>query len=537
LDQSVEKPGELKVFLSYSRRDTAEFAEELSTGLELVGFRPFMDRHDISGGEDWEARLGGLIGSSDTVVFIVSPEAVQSERCAWEVEKAVALSKRLIPIIAEPVQDDKIPAALRRLNYIFFHERHSFAGSLRQLATALRTDLNWIREHTRIGEVAARWQERQHPEALLFRGAELEAAKQWLQTWKSGAPEPTDLQRAFIAAAADAEAIRANKEREQLEAISKALSEREAATQTLARRTTIGLMGAGTLVAISGGFAYWASNAEERFREMRRKAQEAEANSTEAVIRHEAARTDIIGQLAAYSTSAGHNSEDGPPGGNSPYTKAVLNQLANANESVLSALAKAHEFVRSRSTMSQTPFLSSDLNGDIYMRRPSSRRVRAVVVSVDKTGSQKLENPIRDAQLWKSFLEACGYEVTHLVNPSLDKMRQAIKDAGFHNVEKTGYHFNTLVHRVGLAVPRDELSSVPSAFVPNTLFVFFYSGVGAYRAGTNYLMCDDSNVSKFEDSWKTMFSVTEIASQARLNAAASILVLDTEFPDLDPPYR
>jgi hypothetical protein len=31
----------LKVFVSYSRRDSADFAEELVAGLELAGFAPF----------------------------------------------------------------------------------------------------------------------------------------------------------------------------------------------------------------------------------------------------------------------------------------------------------------------------------------------------------------------------------------------------------------------------------------------------------------------------------------------------------------
>ena len=62
----------LKVFISYSRRDAAEFADDLVAGLELAGFAPFLDRHDIAAGEDWEARLGGLIAQSDTVVFVVT---------------------------------------------------------------------------------------------------------------------------------------------------------------------------------------------------------------------------------------------------------------------------------------------------------------------------------------------------------------------------------------------------------------------------------------------------------------------------------
>jgi hypothetical protein len=57
----------LKVFISYSRKDSASFADELLAGLEVGGFAPFLDRHDIAAGEDWEARLDGLIAQSDTV--------------------------------------------------------------------------------------------------------------------------------------------------------------------------------------------------------------------------------------------------------------------------------------------------------------------------------------------------------------------------------------------------------------------------------------------------------------------------------------
>src|SRR5215470_1578562 len=89
----------LKVFISYSRRDSAAFADELVAGLELAGFKPFLDRHDIAAGEEWEARLGGLIEQSDTVVFVVSPEGIKSERCVWEVDKTLALSKRLFAVI------------------------------------------------------------------------------------------------------------------------------------------------------------------------------------------------------------------------------------------------------------------------------------------------------------------------------------------------------------------------------------------------------------------------------------------------------
>ena len=149
MGSTAEKPG---IFISYARSDSAALAEELVAGLELAGFRPFLDRHDIAG----EARLGALILGADTIVFILSPAAVRSERCAWEVERAAELGKRLIPVQGAPVPEADVPERLRRLNYIFFREGQSFARPLRELAAALRQDVEWIREHTRLSEAAAR---------------------------------------------------------------------------------------------------------------------------------------------------------------------------------------------------------------------------------------------------------------------------------------------------------------------------------------------------------------------------------------------
>jgi TIR domain len=109
----------LKVFISYSRKDSSDFADELVAGLELGGFAPFLDRHDIAAGEDWEARLGGLIQEADTVVYVISPEAMRSERCAWEVNKTLALSKRLIPVIYKPVSEMDIRAVAPLAIYPF----------------------------------------------------------------------------------------------------------------------------------------------------------------------------------------------------------------------------------------------------------------------------------------------------------------------------------------------------------------------------------------------------------------------------------
>src|ERR1700730_10811062 len=104
-----------KVFVSYSRKDTA-FAQMLVSALAERSFDAFLDKTDIAPGEPWKERLAGLIAAADTVIFTVSPDAVASPICAWELAESERLGKRIIPIVARRIADAEAPAALSRLN-------------------------------------------------------------------------------------------------------------------------------------------------------------------------------------------------------------------------------------------------------------------------------------------------------------------------------------------------------------------------------------------------------------------------------------
>src|SRR5215471_18014647 len=254
------EPGRLKIFISYSRKDE-DFAQDLLAGLQAAGFEPYLDKHDIAAGEDWEARLGRLIEAADTVVFVISPDAVASERCAWEVERTVNLKKRLLPIVWRRVEEALVPPLLKQLNYIFFDGPLSSGASLQTLTTALRTDVEWVREHTRIGEAALRWDARGRAEALLWRGEELAAAKAWLAAQPQYAPEPTLLHHEFIKAGEDAEAVRTSDERKRLDEMAAALEQVKLAQddrEKALRRGQRALVGVAALfVCIIAGAAGW----------------------------------------------------------------------------------------------------------------------------------------------------------------------------------------------------------------------------------------------------------------------------------------
>lgn len=200
--QSVET--KTKVFISYSRRDM-EFADRLEAALKACGFEVLIDRQEIYAFEDWWKRIQALIGRSDTVVFVLSPDSVKSEVALKEVAHAASLNKRFAPIVCRRVDDASVPEALRRLNFIFFDKPDQFDASAHGLADALRTDIGWVRQHTEYGEAERRWSAAGRPGGLLLHSPALEVAEYWIGSRPAGAPDPTEEIRSFVAASRTAE--------------------------------------------------------------------------------------------------------------------------------------------------------------------------------------------------------------------------------------------------------------------------------------------------------------------------------------------
>ena len=193
-----------KIFISYSRKDLA-FADRVEAALKERGFEILIDRQEIYAFEDWWKRIEGLLGKADTVVFVLSPDAVSSEVCAKEVAHAASLNKRFAPIVARRVNAGAVPEVLRQLNFIFFDDPAGFEASADRLAEALQTDIAWIRRHTEFGEAARRWIEGGRSGGLLLRPPVLDQAEAWVAFRPGSAPSPTAETEAFIAASQKAE--------------------------------------------------------------------------------------------------------------------------------------------------------------------------------------------------------------------------------------------------------------------------------------------------------------------------------------------
>ena len=195
--QEIEDRSKANVFISYSRKDI-DLADRIDAALKARGFEPLIDRTEIYAFEEWWARIEALIARADTVVFILSPDSVSSEVALKEVSFAASLNKRFAPIVCRRVDDARVPAALAKLNFVFFDNEAQFEASADRLSEALRTDISWIRQHTEFGDQARRWALAGKPNGLLLRPPVREQAEHCIAPRPRGAPAPTEETQTFI---------------------------------------------------------------------------------------------------------------------------------------------------------------------------------------------------------------------------------------------------------------------------------------------------------------------------------------------------
>lgn len=188
----------MTTFVSYAREDLP-LARRLVDALEERGWDVWVDLKGIPPSAPWRAEISSAIIKADAFVAVVSPSFLASEVCAWELEQAVASSKRLVPVVVERLISSKeVPADLRELNWLHLDGTAAFAEGMERLDEVLRTDLTRARLHAGLLVQARRWEEQGGEKSLLLRGAELVEAENWLADQTGTIPAPLPDHAQFI---------------------------------------------------------------------------------------------------------------------------------------------------------------------------------------------------------------------------------------------------------------------------------------------------------------------------------------------------
>jgi len=190
-----------QVFLCHSDQDQTS-AEQIRRSLLRQGITVWNYRTDIQTSQDYNSVIGQGIEEADNIAFVLSPHSAQSPYCQQELAQALALHKRVIPVLAAAVEPDLVPEGLRNLQHIDLTDNTQASDYLAdesQLLKQLNTDAAYHTEHKTWLVQALKWQRQQQNPTLLLRGYNLRRAETWRAVARTHRHPPTALHEQFIA--------------------------------------------------------------------------------------------------------------------------------------------------------------------------------------------------------------------------------------------------------------------------------------------------------------------------------------------------
>lgn len=203
ITESVKNANNLmsQVFLAHAEADAA-VTDKVRRSLQRQGITVWTSANDIQTGEAFQRAIDQGIEQADNVVYLLSPESIQSDYCQHELDYALALHKRIIPILVRPTAVSDQPPGLKDLQYIDLTDNErdeDYQLDESQLLKILKTDAAYYQTHKRLTTKALKWQRQHRNPSTLLRGYNLRQSETWLKTAKKRPAHcPTPLQEAFI---------------------------------------------------------------------------------------------------------------------------------------------------------------------------------------------------------------------------------------------------------------------------------------------------------------------------------------------------
>lgn len=195
-----------QVFLAYAQADI-EVMQNIRRSLQRQGFTVWSSQTDIPTGEAFKRAVNRGIEEADNILYLLSPESLQSKYCQHEFKYALALKKRIIPILVRPLASAGMDTELASLQYIDLTDNvkaQDYGLDESELIKTLKRDAAYYAQHKALLVKALKWQRQQQNPSVLLRGYDLRHAEAWLKTANRRSPHPaTNVHREFIQASLD----------------------------------------------------------------------------------------------------------------------------------------------------------------------------------------------------------------------------------------------------------------------------------------------------------------------------------------------
>ncbi|MDJ0508904.1 MAG: TIR domain-containing protein [Crocosphaera sp.] len=172
-----------EVFIAHGETDE-QITDIISRNLRRECLTIWLDKIDISTGKTFQDEINKGIEEADNIIYLISPESLQSKYCQQEIEYAFKLNKRIIPILVKTIDIKNIPPRIRNLQYIdltdYENEEKYYLGR-DKLLKILKEDAAYYQTHKLLLVKALKWQRQNYNSSLLLRGYHLQYYENWLK--------------------------------------------------------------------------------------------------------------------------------------------------------------------------------------------------------------------------------------------------------------------------------------------------------------------------------------------------------------------
>ena len=128
----------VKIFVSYSRRDAGDFANQIQRHLSSSNDDIFTDVDSIRAGEIWSNTIETNISNCDIFVVIVTYGALQSPHVENEVLQAQKEKKTIIPCFHRTVIGNDIKWGLDKIQGVEFDDKYELARNIQSKISTSR---------------------------------------------------------------------------------------------------------------------------------------------------------------------------------------------------------------------------------------------------------------------------------------------------------------------------------------------------------------------------------------------------------------
>lgn len=99
------------VFLSYSNEDRV-WAKKFAEALKEQGLALWFDEWELKPGDNMADAMEKALRESQALIFLLDSKSLERPSLFFELGAALALKKRVIPVVSEGVEQSKMPGLL-----------------------------------------------------------------------------------------------------------------------------------------------------------------------------------------------------------------------------------------------------------------------------------------------------------------------------------------------------------------------------------------------------------------------------------------